>query len=128
MRTIATFMICLLACSYSTAGDFILNSRRISTADGLLGNTVYELLQDDEGFIWLATNNGLSRYDGYSTVNYTSLSAGGGPRIDARVGRIFHDRQRQQLWLSTATYQNACYDLRLGRFIDWTGTGRQYCN
>ncbi|MBK9486448.1 MAG: hypothetical protein IPO01_15040 [Chitinophagaceae bacterium] len=38
----------------------------ISTAQGLSQGMVFDLLQDKEGFIWVATKNGLNRYDGYS--------------------------------------------------------------
>lgn len=37
----------------------------ISTQDGLSNNIVYETYQDHEGFIWIATDNGLNRFDGY---------------------------------------------------------------
>ncbi|MBO0934391.1 sensor histidine kinase [Fibrella aquatilis] len=33
-------------------------------AQGMPSNTVYDLLQDQRGFIWLATDKGLFRYDG----------------------------------------------------------------
>ncbi|MCD6346714.1 MAG: histidine kinase [Bacteroidales bacterium] len=31
--------------------------------DGLADNTVYSMVEDDDGFFWLPTNNGLSRFD-----------------------------------------------------------------
>ena len=41
------------------------------TRDGLAGSTVYDLCQDKDGFMWFATANGLSRYDGTRFINYT---------------------------------------------------------
>jgi len=38
----------------------------ITTADGLSQSTVWEIVQDKKGFIWMATSDGLNRYDGYS--------------------------------------------------------------
>lgn len=105
--------------------DFNLNSRRISVQDGLSGNTINELVQDEEGFIWMATNNGLTRYDGYATVNYTSLSSDPKLKLEARIGRIVSDPRSHLLWMRTATYMNACYDLSTSRFVDWTGMGEQ---
>ena len=64
--------------------------------------------------------------DGYSTLNYPSLSPDKEHRLEARIGRIFHDATHHLLWLSTATYQNACYDLRRSRFIDYSGRGDIY--
>jgi signal transduction histidine kinase/ligand-binding sensor domain-containing protein len=55
---------------------------RISTADGLSDQVVYDILQDRRGFIWFATRNGLTRYDGHRFTIYqndpgdpTSLSS-----------------------------------------------------
>ena len=33
---------------------------------GLSNNIVYDVLKDDKGFMWFATEKGLNRYDGYS--------------------------------------------------------------
>ncbi len=39
--------------------------RNLTTRDGLSGNNVLDMVQDSCGFIWIATTNGLNRYDGY---------------------------------------------------------------
>jgi Histidine kinase/Two component regulator propeller len=41
-----------------------LSYRTIDKARGLPTNTIYDLLQDHQGFIWLGTDKGLFRYDG----------------------------------------------------------------
>jgi signal transduction histidine kinase/ligand-binding sensor domain-containing protein len=41
--------------------------------EGLLGNQVNDLLQDRNGFIWLATIGGLDRFDGVTFKPFTSL-------------------------------------------------------
>lgn len=43
---------------------------RLGVDDGLLSSTVLNVLQDRRGFVWFATSNGLSRYDGYQFVNF----------------------------------------------------------
>ena len=42
-----------------------------NTQDGLAGSTVYDMCQDKDGFMWFATENGLSRYDGTHFTNFT---------------------------------------------------------
>ena len=37
--------------------------KRYTIADGMPNNTVINILEDDEGFLWLGTANGLSRFD-----------------------------------------------------------------
>ena len=44
--------------------------RRLSPEDGLPAGLVHQTIQDSAGFIWLATQDGLSRYDGYEFVTY----------------------------------------------------------
>jgi ligand-binding sensor domain-containing protein/two-component sensor histidine kinase len=40
--------------------------------DGLVANPVRCIYQDSKGFIWIGTFEGISRYDGYKFVNYTT--------------------------------------------------------
>ncbi len=41
--------------------------------DGLSDNSVRNIIQDKKGYLWFATLNGLSRYDGRSFKNYYSI-------------------------------------------------------
>jgi ligand-binding sensor domain-containing protein/two-component sensor histidine kinase len=43
---------------------------KLTTRQGLSDNEVYQVTQDKMGFIWILTNNGLNRYDGYSFKTY----------------------------------------------------------
>src|SRR5882672_9284825 len=43
-----------------------------TTADGLAHNVVNKIVRDSRGFMWFCTNEGLSRFDGYSFTNYGS--------------------------------------------------------
>lgn len=37
---------------------------------GLPGNTVYDISQDKDGYLWIATDRGVSRYNGYEFENF----------------------------------------------------------
>ena len=39
--------------------------------DGLPSSLVYHVFQDSKGYIWFATENGVSRYDGYEFKNFS---------------------------------------------------------
>ncbi|HJQ22905.1 MAG TPA: two-component regulator propeller domain-containing protein [Blastocatellia bacterium] len=41
-----------------------------TTANGLAQNTVNRIVRDSRGFLWFCTEDGLSRYDGYTFTNY----------------------------------------------------------
>ena len=54
----------------STVAQGLINIRHYSVKDGLSQNTVQSVLQDKDGYIWLATWNGLEKFDGYTFKNY----------------------------------------------------------
>jgi ligand-binding sensor domain-containing protein len=43
---------------------------RLTSEDGLSSNQTYNVVQDNHGFMWFATANGLNRYDGASIKVY----------------------------------------------------------
>ncbi len=43
---------------------------KVDQAAGFSSRWVYEFDQDDQGFIWAGTRNGLDRFDGYAVRNY----------------------------------------------------------
>ncbi|MGD2147186.1 MAG: two-component regulator propeller domain-containing protein [Anaerolineae bacterium] len=47
-----------------------LGFERITTADGLSFPVVRDIAQDRQGFIWIATDSGLNRFDGYEFAVY----------------------------------------------------------
>jgi len=39
--------------------------------NGLPSSKVYDMIEDSRGYMWFATENGVSRYDGYEFKNFT---------------------------------------------------------
>ncbi len=52
-------------------------SIHISEKEGLPDVEIYDMLEDKKGFIWLAADKGLYRYDGKSYVNYSTKNKRG---------------------------------------------------
>src|ERR1035437_1702087 len=46
----------------------------LETSDGLSNNSVKTILRDSYGFLWIGTESGLNRYDGYGFKVYTMRS------------------------------------------------------
>ncbi len=56
----------LLLCAAPLAADsFNIRFDRLSKPEGLLQQDVYAILQDRHGFLWLGTQDGLNRFNGY---------------------------------------------------------------
>lgn len=47
--------------------------RVFSVKDGLSSVETYDVMQDSKGYIWVASDAGVSRFDGYSFRNFTSM-------------------------------------------------------
>lgn len=45
--------------------------KHFAISDGLAANQTYNVLQSEQGFIWIATRQGLSKFDGTAFTNYT---------------------------------------------------------
>lgn len=58
--------------SVFSRGQGFVSVKHYSSRDGLSQNMVQSILQDADGFIWMATWNGLEKFDGYSFTNYKS--------------------------------------------------------
>jgi len=74
-----------------------------TTFDGLPSQVVYSVCQDNKGFIWFGTQNGLCRFDGTNFKTYTTDD--GMP--DNEVLQISEDKEGR-LWLSLFN-GGACY-------------------
>ena len=74
--------------------------RHLTVEDGLSQNTVQAILQDHVGFLWLGTEEGLSRYDGHELDVFRGDPAKAGSLPDDGVTALHEDR-RQRLWVGT---------------------------
>jgi len=100
---INAILVCIFAALALAGYSQALNYLQYTTRDGLGGSTVYDMCQDQDGFIWYATNNGLTRFDGKNFKNFTVDD--GLP--DNEILRIFAD-SAGRVWI--ACFKNeVCY-------------------
>lgn len=97
-------------------------SKQVGTGDGLLSSSILNMYQDSKGFLWLATLNGLSRYDGNSFLRYLPEAKDEVSLADNRIVRFIEDKNGF-LWIFTTSEFFSCYDLQRSRFVDYTGCG-----
>ncbi|MCC6460591.1 MAG: histidine kinase [Saprospiraceae bacterium] len=91
--------------------------------EGLSSKRVQCLLRDRQGFLWVGTEYGLNRFDGYSFRHYLPEA---GPSDRSISSEIIHDLQQDSagfIWIATSKGLNR-YDPVSGRFAVWQNTGR----
>jgi ligand-binding sensor domain-containing protein len=68
-----TVWACALLLVFSaTANSEQLPIKTYTIADGLVSNKISRISRDTRGFLWFCTEEGLSRFDGYTFTNYTT--------------------------------------------------------
>lgn len=83
------------------------------TADkGLSSNHTYDTAQDSNGFIWIATDNGVNRFDGHGFHRYTVEN--GLPSND--VVQVFVDRSGR-IWANCYMKPLAYFEPKFNRFF-----------
>ena len=85
------FMFCLI-----TMGQ----TQQFFTSDKLSSNRVLAICQDKTGYIWVGTEYGLNKYDGYRFTNYLHESAQSYSISSNIVSFLFSDSQ-DNLWVGT---------------------------
>ena len=74
--------------------------KRLKNENGLSKNTVYSTLQDEKGFMWFGSSDGIDRFDGYEFKDYGPLLLEQTGLGRAHVYSLVSDNV-DNLWLST---------------------------
>ncbi len=88
--------------------------RRLSIEDGLSQNSGNCIVQDNKGFVWIGTETGLNRYDGYSFSIFTYDKENQNSISNSFILALFKDSQGM-LWVGTEKGLN-CFDPSTGIF------------
>ncbi len=87
----------------------------ISTAQGLSQGMIFDMLQDEDGFIWVGTKNGLNRYDGYSFKVFVNDPYNSYSLSSNTIVKLFED-SKGRIWAGTENAGVNLYDKKSGVF------------
>ena len=74
--------------------------KRLGIEDGLSQSTIYSMIQDNEGYMWFGTANGLNKYDGYNFQIFTNNPYDTNSISDNSITSLFEDKNGT-LWIGT---------------------------
>ncbi len=89
---------------------------RINLNHGLSNSNVNSIYQDAKGFMWVATADGLNKYDGYQFKVYRNVQGDTTGLLNNSIKSVFEDRLGT-LWISTSNGGFYHYDRLADRFI-----------
>ena len=90
----------------------------LTTNNGLSNNYVSDIIQDDAGFLWFATDDGLNRFDGYEFKVYRNIQDNKNSISDNTVLSFAKDK-KGNLWIGTKNGNINCYNPVLDKFKNW---------
>lgn len=99
-----------------TAQDFFFNN--ITVENDLSNNKVNCILEDSFGFIWLGTEDGLNRFDGYEIKIYRHKPDEKNTISSNDIWSLFEDKNGF-IWIGTKAGEINKYDPRLDKFESW---------
>ena len=79
----------------------IYHFRHYTINDGLPSNSISDITQDPQGFIWIATPDGAARFDGYQFVTHQTGNEEENGRINSNEVNEIHVDDTGQLWFGT---------------------------
>ncbi len=94
----------------------------LTTSDGLSHISVRCMLQDSRGFLWIGTNDGLNRYDGY---RFKVLFPQGPDRKVHSFITALHEDQEGKIWVGTLEGYVFRLDPTTGQFEHFTNDPEQ---
>lgn len=107
--------------SYRIIAQPICDIKEYTIKDGLAQSIVTGLLQDNRGFMWFSTWDGLNKFDGYHFKKYKSIQGDGSSMINNRLQGIVKS-QYDDIWCLTYLSKVYLFDSNTEKFIDVLGT------
>src|SRR5580700_9722257 len=118
MRTLwLHIMLLLIAGPAITQTLPVLRFSHVTERDGLSNNFVKAIVQDGDGLIWIATENGLNRFDGYGFKSFYANAGDTQSVQNNRIQQMIAD-SKGRLWGATdeGTF---CFNIAEQRSMAW---------
>lgn len=89
-------------------------AKRVTIQEGLPSNVVSDMQQDQKGFLWFSTHNGLARYDGNVVTTYLDNDSTGVSAL-GRTKKALEDVTYKKLWVYSSSERLTCLNMVDGK-------------
>lgn len=90
-------------------------AKRVTIQEGLPSNVVSDMQQDQKGFLWFSTYNGLARYDGNVVTTYFDNGSTGVSALIGRTKKALEDVTYKKLWVYSSSERLTCLNMVDGK-------------
>lgn len=92
------------------------NLETMNISQGLNNGTINDIIRDQRGFVWLSTDMGLSRYDGFHFRNFPFIENPAQPLVVRAISKMYSDSDGL-LYLQLQRGELACFDNTKEKFL-----------
>ncbi|MCB0663893.1 MAG: hypothetical protein KDC24_14190, partial [Saprospiraceae bacterium] len=96
----------------------------LTVNDGLSQGMIFDILQSKDGFIWIATKDGLNRYDGARFVTYSTNPFNPFAISSSEIWAL-HEDQKGRIWILSIDRLDML-EPESGRFFHITSNGERF--
>ncbi|BAX82072.1 hybrid sensor histidine kinase/response regulator transcription factor [Labilibaculum antarcticum] len=123
MKKLICLVFIFFQLGFLTAQEYIFE--KITTQQGLSQNDVNCIFQDHNGFLWIGTNDGLNRYDGYSFRTFR-INQGNkqGEGLSSNLIYKVKEDQKGKLWIGTSNEGVCVFDVDKETFTQIRNTAQ----
>ncbi|MVN90660.1 hybrid sensor histidine kinase/response regulator transcription factor [Mucilaginibacter aquatilis] len=100
--------------------------RHYTVSDGLCANTIWDIQQDDQGYMWFGTKYGLSRFDGYTFKCFQYQKGIPGTLGNSFIRKVFK-YDAKTFWIGTDE-GIFIFDLQTEKFTHFTALHNYFIN
>lgn len=90
-------------------------AKRVTIQEGLPSNVVSDMQQDQKGFLWFSTHNGLARYDGNVVTTCLDNDSTGVSALIGRTKKALEDVTYKKLWVYSSSERLTCLNMVDGK-------------
>lgn len=90
-------------------------AKRVTIQEGLPSNVVSDMQQDQKGFLWFSTYNGLARYYGNVVTTYFDNDSTGVSALIGRTKKALEDVTYKKLWVYSSSERLTCLNMVDGK-------------
>jgi PAS domain S-box-containing protein len=112
MRSLVFLYTLLIVLSFNCCPSFASEIKRLSPSEGLSQSYVNTLILDNQGYLWLSTEGGLNRYDGYQVLRVKGPQ---GEFEEVVIDRIYQD-PLNRIWIASRRLGLYSYDPALDKY------------
>src|ERR1700758_3738086 len=117
-------LLLIVALQYAHAQTAHLSFDHLGVNQGLPDNNINAMKQDNQGYMWFATYNGMVRYDGYRLKVYKPGMGDKSNVPNSLFVSIVEDKNHD-LWVNHWSNGLFKYDRRADRFIQYKNKGHE---